>query len=141
MTIPARVSMVTLAVHDFDRVYRFYQALGWPESIHNGEGYAAFLTGGAVLSLWPLENFKERSRAAVPDAFRGVMLAINVETPEMVDAVLKAAGEAGASITDKAVDTGWGGRTGGFADPEGNLWEVTWAPGTSFDERGGLIFP
>jgi hypothetical protein len=25
--------------------------------------------------------------------------------------------------------------------PDGNAWEVTWAEGTSFDERGGLIFP
>ena len=28
-----------------------------------------------------------------------------------------------------------------WSDPEGNVWEVTWAEGTSFDEREALIFP
>jgi hypothetical protein len=33
--------------------------------------------------------------------------------------------------------------SGGFSrrDPEGNVWDVAWAKGTSFDDRGGLIFP
>ena len=34
----------------------------------------------------------------------------------------------------------WGG---GFSwrDPEGNIWDVAFAQGTSFDERGGVRFP
>jgi catechol 2,3-dioxygenase-like lactoylglutathione lyase family enzyme len=34
----------------------------------------------------------------------------------------------------------WGG---GFSwrDPEGNIWDVAWAKGTSFTEAGGLVFP
>jgi catechol 2,3-dioxygenase-like lactoylglutathione lyase family enzyme len=139
--IPARVSLVTLAVRDFQKMCGFYRALGWPESSQNGEGFAAFLTGGAILALWPIENFREARHTAAPDSFRGVMLAINVETPELVDVVLASAGVAGAQIVAEAADAFWGGRSGEFTDPEGNLWEVTWAPGTSFDERGGLIFP
>jgi hypothetical protein len=34
-----------------------------------------------------------------------------------------------------------GGRSLSFVDPEDNAWEVIWKSGTSFDERGGLIFP
>jgi len=34
----------------------------------------------------------------------------------------------------------WGG---GFSwrDPEGNVWDVAWAEGSTFDDRGGLKFP
>ena len=35
----------------------------------------------------------------------------------------------------------FGGRGFSFLDPEGNAWEVVWPEGTSFDDRGGLIFP
>jgi uncharacterized glyoxalase superfamily protein PhnB len=38
-------------------------------------------------------------------------------------------------------DLSFGGRSFEFLDPEGNAWEVVWAEETSFDERGGLIFP
>ena len=34
----------------------------------------------------------------------------------------------------------WGG---GFSwrDPEGNIWDVAWAEGSTIDDRGGLTFP
>ncbi len=38
-------------------------------------------------------------------------------------------------------DLSIGGRAFSFLDPEDNAWEVIWKSGTSFDERGGLIFP
>ena len=33
----------------------------------------------------------------------------------------------------------WGGRSGYVADPEGNRWEIAWAPGLMFDERGAVL--
>jgi len=27
------------------------------------------------------------------------------------------------------------------ADPEGNVWDVAWAKGTTIDDRGGVHFP
>jgi hypothetical protein len=34
----------------------------------------------------------------------------------------------------------WGG---GFSwrDPEVNVWDVAWEEGTTFDDRGGVVFP
>ena len=34
-------------------------------------------------------------------------------------------------------------RGGGFRwkDPEGNVWDVAWAKGSTIDERGGVTFP
>jgi hypothetical protein len=64
-----------------------------------------------------------------------------VETREGVDQAVEAARSAGATILKEPVDAEWGGRSGYFADPEGNAWEVAWLPGASFDDRGGLIPP
>ena len=46
----------------------------------------------------------------------------------------------GVELLDEPTETFWGG---GFSwrDPEGNIWDVAWAKGTTFDERGGVSFP
>ncbi len=46
----------------------------------------------------------------------------------------------GVELLDESTEAFWGG---GFLwrDPEGNIWAVAWAKDTSFDERGGLLFP
>ena len=43
-------------------------------------------------------------------------------------------------LLEEPAEAFWGG---GFSwrDPEGNIWDVAWAKGTSIDERGGLTFP
>ena len=46
---------------------------------------------------------------------------------------------AGAAVTKAPEDAVLGGRSAYFADPEGNLWEVAWAPMFKFDERGALL--
>jgi uncharacterized glyoxalase superfamily protein PhnB len=70
-----------------------------------------------------------------------VTLAVNVETPEEVDAALDAAISAGAKLLKAAHTADFGVRSGYFADPEGNVWEVAHMPGSTFDERGGMILP
>jgi hypothetical protein len=46
----------------------------------------------------------------------------------------------GVELLGEPTEAAWGG---GFAwrDPEGNLWDVAWAKGTTFDDRGGVFFP
>ena len=63
-------------------------------------------------------------RAADGRGFRGVTLAYNVHSQERVDEVLAEAAVAGATITKAPTPTEWGGYSGYFADPEGQLWEV-----------------
>lgn len=54
---------------------------------------------------------------------------INVEEPAGVDEWAERARRAGATITKKPVDAEFfSGRDAYFADPEGNFWEVAWAP-------------
>ena len=68
-------------------------------------------------------------------------LAANVEQPELVDEALETARKAGAAITKEAEQAFWGGRSGRFRDPEGNVWEVAWMPNATFDAGGALQMP
>jgi hypothetical protein len=141
--IPARISIVTLGVRDLASMRAFYGGLGWEEGIST-EGFAAFKTGGAVLALFPLDELARDANSVVPPGeggFRGVTLALNVEERGRVDEVVGTVRAAGGRIVKEPIDADWGGRSAYFSDPEGNLWEVAWMPGSSFDERGGLILP
>jgi uncharacterized glyoxalase superfamily protein PhnB len=71
--------------------------------------------------------------------FSGITLACNVESGEQVDEAYAAAIAAGATPVAEPVAREWGGRSAYFADPEGNRWEIAWAPGAVFDERGALV--
>lgn len=142
--IPARVSLITIGAHDLASLRAFYASLGWKESGISQDGFAAFETGGAVLALFPFDDLAADACVPPPvrrESFRGVTLAINVAKAADVDAAIAAARNAGAQILKEPTDADWGGRTAYFADPEGNLWEVAWMPGSSFDERGGLMLP
>ena len=66
-------------------------------------------------------------------------LGLNVDTTEAVDAAYASAVAAGARAVAEPQGRSWGGRSGYIADPEGNRWEIAWAPGTVFDERGALV--
>lgn len=141
--IPSRLSLVTIGAHDLAALRAFYAALGWKEAIST-EDFAAFDTGGGKLSLYPLDSLAREAHVPPPvkrESFRGVTLAINVERAEEVDAAIAAARKAKAQILREPADMQWGGRSAYFADPEGNVWEVAWMPGSSFDERGALILP
>jgi catechol 2,3-dioxygenase-like lactoylglutathione lyase family enzyme len=139
----ARIHIVTLGVRDFERAVRFYRdGLGWPMSSASAGDIAFFKLGPVILALYPWDKLAED--ACVPaggSGFRGVTLAHNVARREDVDAVLAQAVAAGATLMKPAQDVFWGGYSGYFADPEGQLWEVCWNPHASFGPDGSLQFP
>ena len=141
--VPARTSFVTLAVRDLPTMARFYRQFGWPESKFSDESFVAFQTSGAVLGLFPATNYeKEFGAPPAPGAFKGFVLAINLEDAARVDAAYETMKRFNDIRTKgEPKDLSFGGRGFDFLDPEGNAWEVVWADETSFDERGGLIFP
>jgi uncharacterized glyoxalase superfamily protein PhnB len=143
MAIPARLSFVTLACRDLPAMLTFYDQLGWPKSKFSDETFAAYLCGGAVLGLFAAENYaKTYGPPPGPGAFRGFMLSLNCRDAAEVDSVYaEMKGLPGVTIKSEPTDLSFGGRSFEWVDPEGNAWEVTWADETSFDERGGLIFP
>ena len=73
--------------------------------------------------------------------FSGFTCAVLVEEEAMVDEAIETVHEAGGRVLAEPVAREWGGRSGYFADPEGNVWELAWMPGATFDDRGGHIWP
>lgn len=145
MSVPARVSLVTLGVVDVDRSTAFYQALGWPLSSSSVPGEVSFFrTAGGLLALFSAEELARD--ANLPDAppvagFRGVALAINLESPAEVDAAIAAAAAAGGTVLKPAVEVSWGGYSGYFADPDGHAWEVAHNPGWPIGADGRPTLP
>ena len=143
MTVPARVSFVTLVVRDMPRMQRFYAQFGWPRSKFSDDTFMAFQCGGAILGLFGAENYeKVHGLPPPPGTFRGVVLSINCRDGAEVDRVhTELRGFQDIRIHGDPQDLSFGGRSFEWSDPEGNVWEVTWADETSFDDREGLIFP
>ncbi|MDQ3875161.1 MAG: VOC family protein [Actinomycetota bacterium] len=138
--VPSRVSTITLGVRDFETMRDFYRRLGWEEGTSSGEPYAVFRTAGALLALFPIAALAADANAEleVREGFKGFTLALYVERAQLVDETLAAARAAGANVV-KNPGEAFGGRSGYFADPEGNRWEVGWLPTVRFDDRGSLL--
>jgi len=134
-----RISLVTLGVRDLAAATAFYTALGWRLSSASISGTVSFFaTDGARLSLFSTTDLAADAHVptqAVP-AFRGVALAINLESPDAVDAAFATVKAAGGKIVRAAEKAPWGGYSGYFADPDGHLWELAHNPGFPLGEDG-----
>jgi len=140
--IPQRVTLITIGAWDVPKLRAFYKGLGWHETEWSSDSYAVFKNAGCMFSIWSIAELSKDVETAIPKDlgfFRGITLAINVETSELVDAVLAEAEAAGAQINRPATDRFWGGRSGSFLDPENNAWEVAYNPNAVFDEKGAMI--
>jgi catechol 2,3-dioxygenase-like lactoylglutathione lyase family enzyme len=134
--VEQRVSVVTLGVADLARARRFYEALGWTSPSTPEDGVVFFQSGGMVLALWNRHLLAEDSAVDDAGGWGGITLAHNVGSPEQVDAVLREAEAAGATIGRPGASTVWGGHSGVFIDPDGHPWEVAHNPFWRMDEAG-----
>ncbi|MCZ2822117.1 VOC family protein [Modestobacter sp. VKM Ac-2977] len=133
MSVPQRLSFVTIGVRDAARSRAFYAGWGWQERPGGSDDFAQFDVGTTRLALFPLDRLASE---AAPDAdlpapgtWNGITLAVNVAARGDVDQVHAAAAMAGARVVTAPVDREWGGRSGYVADPDGTRWEVAWLPG------------
>jgi predicted lactoylglutathione lyase len=135
-----RVSLVTLGVADLARAKAFYAALGW-EGQEVQE--TVFVQAGALaVVLWSRAKLAEDS--GIEDdggSFGGMALAQNVRSRDEVDAIVAAAGAAGATVTRPPSETFYGGYAGVFRDPDGHVWEIAHNPGFTLAEDGALVLP
>lgn len=130
-----RVTLITLGVDQLERAVAFYRALGWSTPGIVGRefeyGAVAFfdLQPGLKLVLWPRQSLAHDTGLPVtPASATDFNLAHNVNSRAEVDAVMRAAKAAGATIVKEAHDTFYGGYAGYFQDPDQHLWEVAWNP-------------
>ena len=133
---PARISLVTLGVSDLDRSRAFYDSLGFAR-VGEAEGVAFYRTGGAILSLFPVESLAEDAHVSSErSGFRGMSLAINLASEAEVDAAFGYVASIGAVILKPAEHVFWGGYSGYFADPDGHMWEIAFNPHWPLDDQG-----
>ena len=131
-----RISVLTLGVDDLDRAVRFYRdGLGLHTDGIVGEefefGAVAFfdLQPNLRLALWPRKSIARDSGLSVTaPSPTELTIGHNVSSRDEVDAVMRQAATAGATIAKSAQDTFWGGYAGYFLDPDRHLWEIVFNP-------------
>ena len=131
-----RITVITIGVDDLERSLQFYRdGLGLPtEGIIGTEfehGAVAFfdLQAGVKLAIWPRISISHDTGLPVrPPGPTEFTLGHNVSSSAEVDAVMKQAASAGATIVKPAQVTFWGGYAGYFQDPDEHLWEIVWNP-------------
>jgi catechol 2,3-dioxygenase-like lactoylglutathione lyase family enzyme len=138
-----RIDVITLAVEDLDRALTFYRdGLGLEtrgivgtqyegdDSTPAGDVVMFELSGELTLALYPRTELAKDAGVAIERPQNGPFSIGHVVTSRAeVDAVLSAAQEAGATLTDPPHDRPWGIYSGYFRDLDGHLWEVLWSPG------------
>ena len=136
-----RLSLVTLGVADISRARAFYEQLGWRGQ--EVEETVFFQAGSIGVVLWGRDQLADDSGAhgTSGDGFAGIALAHNVRSLAEVDAIVAAAGDAGATITRSPESTFYGGYAGCFADPDGHVWEIAHNPGLPLDDDGAITIP
>jgi catechol 2,3-dioxygenase-like lactoylglutathione lyase family enzyme len=142
MSVPARLTLVTLGVADVARATSFYEALGWQRSSASNDDVSFFQLGGLALSVFGRQDLADD--AMVPsagDGFSGFSLAINLESEAEVDRVAGEWVACGGSIVKQPHRAFWGGYSGYVADPDGHLWELAHNPGFALAADGSMKLP
>jgi catechol 2,3-dioxygenase-like lactoylglutathione lyase family enzyme len=131
-----RIKVITLGVNDLERSLRFYRdgmALATKGIIGTEfeDGAVVFfdMNDDLILALYPRAALAKDAKVSLtPPSPSEFSIGHIVRSRQDVDAVMKQAKDAGATITDPARDRFWGGYSGYFKDPDGHLWEVAWNP-------------
>jgi catechol 2,3-dioxygenase-like lactoylglutathione lyase family enzyme len=131
-----RIAVITLGVDDLGRALQFYRdGLGLPPAGEDTDRDTVTLAllEGVRLALRPRERLALDAGLwpggpAGPPRPPAVALTRAVASRAGVDGVIADAFMAGATVTQPARTTRWGGYAGYVRDPDGHLWEIRWDP-------------
>ena len=141
MSVPARISIVTLGVDDLARSKAFYEALGWE---------LASLGGRRDLLVPHVGLLPRPVRSGGPREGRGPAIGADggVRWHHARDLPRERGGgrmlpsprpiAAGARLLKAAVRADWGGYSGYVADPDGHPWEIAYNPSFPIGEDGRI---
>ena len=143
MSVPARVSLVTLGVSDVAAASRFYASLGWsPSPASVPDVVTFFATDGGQLALFGRDALATDAGVPPGPATTGVALAINCDTRDQVDDVAATWAAAGGTVVKAPTAAQeFEGYSAYLADPDGHLWEIAWNPGFPIGADGRPTLP
>jgi uncharacterized protein len=142
MSVPARLTLVTLGVADVARATVFYEALGWRRSSASQDEVSFFQLGGLALSVFGRQDLAEDATiSAEGSGFAGISLAINLESEAEVDRVAAEWVSCGGTLVKQPQRVFWGGYSGYVSDPDGHLWELAYNPGFALLPDGSMQLP
>lgn len=136
-----RVSIITIAASDVEKLAHFYEGMGLKRHPGFGNEVEFFQMGSAILALFRRADAEADAGVSFADGPSCIYLAYNTRSEAEVDDVLTEAEAAGGKVVKAAGRAFWGGWYGYFADPEGNLWEVAHNPAFPLDETGNICLP
>lgn len=124
-----RMIFVNLPVRDLAKSKAFYEAIGFVNEPRFTDETAAAMqwSDTIVVMILTHDKWKSFTNRPIPDSGSSeVMLCLNFDSREAVDAVTNSAGANGGTVDVNPVqDHGFMfSRT--FADPDGHVWEPMW---------------
>jgi uncharacterized protein len=82
MTIPQRLTMVTIGARSVSKLREFYRAIGWSENEGSHETFTSFTIGTLRLALYPVELLGAEAAPNEPvvaaGTWNGMTLTLNV---------------------------------------------------------------
>ncbi|MDL2225626.1 VOC family protein [Eubacteriales bacterium OttesenSCG-928-M02] len=142
-----RINIICLRVRDMEESLAFYKRIGFTTyEMAENPPIVFFDNKGTKLELYPIQALAEDIDAENPPevrqgGFAGFTLAINLKSPEEVDAFMAQVAACGGVIAKEPQKVFWGGYSGYFQDMDGYYWEVAYGPDWKFDEGDMLIIP
>ena len=123
-----RVSMIMIGAANVATLSRFYEdGLGWAPWRKGSSGSTMYKVGDSVL-VFIDRSYLAAERGEPMAAGSKQSLAVFVESRGEVDVAMAKALYAGATLTSAARPRDGDMYSGYFNDPEGNSWEVVFAP-------------
>jgi uncharacterized protein len=123
-----QVNMIMIGANDTAALSRFYEVgLGWTPWRKGGSGSIMYKVGESVLVFIDRDYLAvERGEAMAAGSKQS--LAVFVGSRAEVDLTVAKALDAGATLTSAARSRDGDMYSSYFSDPEGNSWEVVFAP-------------
>lgn len=118
---------VNLPVRDLQKTRAFWTALGFSfnESFSDDKALCLMLNEGSIYSMLITQEFFSSftNRPVSNGSSTQVLIAIEVDSREQVDEILRLALQNGGTRYRESADHGWM-YYDSFADPDGHQWEV-----------------
>jgi uncharacterized protein len=125
---------VNLPIKDLEKTRAFWSKLGFSFNPQFSDDKALCLVlneGSIYAMLITHEFFKTFTNRSIADgSSTQVLLAIEVESRERVDEIIKLALENGATRYRNSEDHGWMYYDDSFSDPNGHQWEILYTDPT-----------